>query len=164
MAWMMGGMRVSGSARYRGFALLVAAAALSGFNAAAVPATAAAQESSDSSILGTVGGMPSDLESMPVADEACMQELRRCCCCPGWTHYAIFDVLFLQRNNQIGNQPLVFTDAGVPVMTAQALQPGLATGVRLFYGSLCTENVGCSWGVQQDAERAGNFRGHCGGL
>jgi len=143
MAWMMGGMRVSGSARHRGFALLVAAAAaLSGFSAAAVPATAAAQESADSSILGTVGGMPSDLESMPVADEACMQELRRCCCCPGWTHYAIFDVLFLQRNNQIGNQPLVFTDAGVPVMTAQALQPGLATGVRLFYGSLCTENVG----------------------
>jgi hypothetical protein len=121
-------------------AVLVAAAAF--LVTDATPAAAALLETTNASILGDIGGMPSDLDYMPVADEACMNELRRCCCCPAWTHYAIFDVLFLQRNNQIGNQPLVFTDAGVPVMTAQQLQPSLATGVRLFYGSLFTDRLG----------------------
>jgi len=78
----------------------------------------------------------------PCDPDPCMQELRRCCCCPNWTHYAIFDVLFLQRNNQIGNNPLVFTDTGVPVMTTQDLYPATATGVRLFYGGLCTDRFG----------------------
>jgi len=83
----------------------------------------------------------------PAADDPCMQEIRRCCgdCCPTWTHYAIFDVLFLQRNNQIGNSPLVYDAATIPptpVMTAQDLQPGLATGTRVFYGQLVTD----SWG------------------
>jgi hypothetical protein len=76
------------------------------------------------------------------ADEACLAEIRRCCC-PNWTHYAIFDVLFLQRNNAIGDAPLVFNaDTGLPVMTAQDLQPSMATGVRLFYGQLLTDTVG----------------------
>ena len=76
-------------------------------------------------------------------DEACMQVLRRCCCCPGWDHYAIFDVLFLQRNNQAGNQPLLINDqTGLPVMTAQDLQPSVATGVRVFYGHLVTDTIG----------------------
>lgn len=78
-----------------------------------------------------------------LTDKACMEQLRRCCCCPGWTHYAIFDVLFLQRNNQIGDRPLVFdADTGLPVMSTQDLQPGLGTGVRLFYGSLLTDRYG----------------------
>jgi len=76
------------------------------------------------------------------ADDACMQEIRQCCC-PNWTHYAIFDVLFLQRNNAIGNAPLVInSDTGVPVMTTQSLYPATATGVRLFYGQLFTDTLG----------------------
>ena len=123
-------------------ALLATATWLACFAWLAAPANAAFQEASDATILGDAGGLPGDLDSMPVADDACMQELRRCCCCPAWTHYAIFDVLFLQRNNQNGNQPLVFTATGVPVMTMQDLQPSLATGVRLFYGELFTDRLG----------------------
>ena len=82
-------------------------------------------------------------DAAPLTDEACMQQLRQCCSCPGWSHYAIFDVLFLQRNNQIGDRPLVLdADTGLPVMTTQDLQPRMATGVRLFYGSLLTDRYG----------------------
>jgi hypothetical protein len=149
--------------RPRGLALIVAAAALlAGLALPSADARAAVLETANASILGDVGGMPTDLEYTPVADDACMQELRRCCCCPAWTHYAIFDVLFLQRNNQIGNRPLVFTDAGVPVMTSQDLQPGLATGVRLFYGELFTDRLGWEigytgiYGMFGDAVVTGN--------
>jgi len=77
-----------------------------------------------------------------LADGVCMRQLRQCCC-PGWTHYAIFDVLFLQRNNAVGDAPLVFNaDSGLPVMTAQNLQPATATGVRTFYGALVTDSLG----------------------
>jgi hypothetical protein len=77
------------------------------------------------------------------SDDACLQEIRQCCCCPNWTHYAIFDVLFLQRNNAIGNAPLVFNAAtDLPVMTQQDLYPATATGVRLFYGHLFTDTLG----------------------
>ena len=77
-----------------------------------------------------------------VSDEACSDALR-CLCCPDWRRYAIFDVLFLQRNNQAGNQPLVFnTDTGDTVMTVQDLQPSVATGARVFYGELVTDTVG----------------------
>ena len=81
-------------------------------------------------------------------DEACMRELRRCCgdgCCPGWDTYAVFDVLFLQRNNAIGNRPLVYNIATlepVPVMTTQDLQPATATGTRLLFGRLVTDRWG----------------------
>lgn len=76
------------------------------------------------------------------SDEACSDALRRLCC-PGWRQYAIFDVLFLQRNNQAGNQPLVYdTDTGAAVMTVQSLQPSVATGARVFYGELATD----AWG------------------
>lgn len=78
-----------------------------------------------------------------VADQACIEEIRRACCCPNWTHYAIFDVLFLQRNNAVGNTPLVIDiDSGLPVMTKQDLQPATATGVRLFYGHLFSDTLG----------------------
>lgn len=79
---------------------------------------------------------------IPPADDACLREIRRCCC-PNWTHYAIFDVLFLQRNNANGDGPLVF-DAATdrPVMTQRDLRPGTATGVRLFSGHLFTDTLG----------------------
>jgi hypothetical protein len=83
------------------------------------------------------------------ADDACLQEIRRCCgncCCPGWDTYAIFDVLFLQRNNSIGNRPLVYagatTDPANVVMTTQDLQPGIGTGTRVFFGRLLTDTWG----------------------
>lgn len=76
------------------------------------------------------------------ATDACMEELRRCCSCPNWTHYAIFDVLFLQRNNQSGNQPLVVDGSDNPIITTQSLQPSIGTGFRLFYGNLVTDSIG----------------------
>jgi hypothetical protein len=83
------------------------------------------------------------LIEQPVADEACMQELRRCCCCPNWTHYAIFDLLFLQRNNQAGNAPLAYdSDTGLPVLTTQNIQPSVGMGFRTFYGELVTDQWG----------------------
>jgi hypothetical protein len=87
---------------------------------------------------------PGEVLTQDLPDDACMEELRRCCsCCPGWSHYAIFDVLFLQRNAQIGNAPLVFNaDTTLPVMTAQDLQPGIGTGVRLFYGQFINDSMG----------------------
>lgn len=77
----------------------------------------------------------------PVDDDACMQALR-CCCCPSWTKYAIFDVLFLQACPNAGDRPLVFDDAGTPLMTTKDLTPAVASGVRLFYGSLVTDTWG----------------------
>jgi len=94
----------------------------------------------------SVPAFPSgEVLTQDLPDDACMEELRRCCCscCPGWSHYAIFDVLFLQRNAQIGNAPLVFNaDTNLPVMTAQDLQPGIGTGFRLFYGQFINDSVG----------------------
>ncbi len=77
-----------------------------------------------------------------IDDDACLQQVRECCC-PGWTNYAIFDVLFLQRNNHTGDRPLVFdADSGLPVMTSQDLQPATATGMRMFYGTLANDRYG----------------------
>jgi hypothetical protein len=78
-------------------------------------------------------------------DDRCMHDMRRCCgdcCCPSWDTYAIFDVLYLQRNNSIGDRPLVLDDRGEPVMTSQDLQPGMATGTRVFFGRLIND----AWG------------------
>jgi hypothetical protein len=87
--------------------------------------------------------LPADpFDTLPAADDPCMEELRRCCCCPGWTHYAIFDLLFLQRDNQAGNQPLVVSATGAPLMSVQSLQPSTAMGVRVFYGELFTDTYG----------------------
>jgi hypothetical protein len=78
-----------------------------------------------------------------LADDACLQELRRCCACPAWTHYVVFDLLFLQRNNQAGGQPLAYdSDTALPVLTPQDLQPSVGTGFRTFYGQLVTDRFG----------------------
>ena len=113
------------------------------------PTTAAAEEGSGPTATALPAfatdallAEPTDpLAELPPVDEACVQELRRCCC-PGWTHYAIFDLLFLQRNNQAGNQPLVVTAGGAPLMSVQDLQPSTAMGVRVFYGELFTDTLG----------------------
>lgn len=87
----------------------------------------------------SVSNEPAHIEPDP--SEACIRELRRCCC-PSWTHYVIFDALFLQRTNQSGDQPLVIDGSGAPLITAQSLQPSIGTGLRLFYGSLITDSIG----------------------
>jgi len=86
-------------------------------------------------------------DAAPLADDACMQQLRQCCCCPGWTHYAIFDVLFLQRANAGADRPLVIENAlgpnpGAVLLSTADLQYPVAPGVRLFYGELGPDNIG----------------------
>ena len=101
-------------------------------------ATAAAAQAAE-----TPAAWSDPLIEQPAADDACMEELRRCCCCPNWTHYAIFDLLFLQRNNQAGNAPLAYdSDTGLPVLTTQDLQSSVGTGFRAFYGELVTDQYG----------------------
>jgi len=104
-----------------------------------------------------------DLASPRLDDAACMDELRRCCNCPGWDHYAIFDVLFLQRSNQAGNQPLAInSETGLPLLSVQDIQPTIGTGVRLFYGRLVTDRIGWEvgytgiYGMFGEANTAGN--------
>ena len=99
--------------------------------ASLVAGTAVADEAGVPTEASVPAFAPGEVLTQDLPEDACMEELRRCCCscCPGWSHYAIFDVLFLQRNAQIGNAPLVFNaDTNLPVMTAQDLQPGIGTG------------------------------------
>jgi hypothetical protein len=113
---------------------------LSGVAVGSAPTLAAAAAAS--SLLNDTGFPGEAFSPQPLADDACQQALRGLCC-PGWTHYAIFDVLFLQRSNQTGDRPLVFdADTGETVIGTQALQPSIGTGIRLFYGQLATD----AWG------------------
>ena len=101
---------------------------------AAGAATRAAAEMPEAEVPADVGQF--------ATDDACTEALRGICC-PDWRHYAFFDVLFLQRNNQAGDKPLVYdTDTGAAVMTVQDLQPSVATGARAFYGHLFSD----AWG------------------
>ena len=80
-------------------------------------------------------------ETLP-ADDDCFREVRDCCC-PGWSHYVVFDALFLQRNNQSGNRPLVVrAGSGVPLLQNQDLQPSIGTGFRVFYGQFVNDTYG----------------------
>jgi hypothetical protein len=117
----------------------VASAAVSDPVAAArAPGASAVVESVDAA---TALPWEEPAESLP-ADDDCLREVRRCCC-PNWTHYAIFDALFLQRNNQSGNRPLVFdANTGLPALSTQDLQPSIGTGFRAFYGELVTDRFG----------------------
>jgi hypothetical protein len=126
--WMVWRLLVTASLAALLPAVARARAAETATSAAAAPAAAVADF-----------GDPGDLGVPALTDEACLAELRRCCC-PGWDHYAIFDVLFLQRCNQAGDQPLAIdTDTGVPVLS---VQPSIGTGIRLFYGRLLTDRLG----------------------
>jgi hypothetical protein len=112
--------------------LALALAASVGHSAAVMPA--------DPAIV--VGKALPDMPQPPLADDVCMDELRGFCH-PEWRRYVTFDVLFLQRNNQAGNQPLVYnSDTGNAVMTVQDVQPSVASGARLSYGELVTDTLG----------------------
>ena len=66
-------------------------------------------------------------------------------CCPDWQRYAIFDVLFLQRNNATSGAVIAQQNVGgqvLPLFTTQSLQAATAPGVRLFYGALGPNQVG----------------------
>jgi len=58
--------------------------------------------------------------------------------------YAVFDALFLQRNNAAINRPAVVnsTSPGVPVITTGDLQSTIGTGARLLYGNYGSEDLG----------------------
>ena len=116
----------------------------SGFTAAVAAACALAVLVASDAVRASAADEPSSeaVDFAIATDEACSDALR-CLCCPDWCQYAIFDVLFLQRNNQAGNQPLVFdTTTGAAAMTVQDLQPSVATGARVFYGELFPDALG----------------------
>ena len=122
----------SGPGSVRG---LVARAWLAASVVSAAASAAAAEPLPDVSIVGSP-------TSRVTLDDDCMRALRDCCC-PGWTHYAVFDALFLQRNAQIGDRPLVVNlDTGAAAISTQDLQPSIGNGVRVFYGSLVTDSFG----------------------
>ncbi len=105
---------------------------------------APADPASDSALIGAT---LDDAFRGPILDNDACQQALRSVCCPNWTHYAIVDVLFLQRSNQTGDRPLVFdADTGDTVIGTQALQPSIGTGVRLFYGQLATDTLGWEFG------------------
>jgi len=70
-------------------------------------------------------------------------------CCPDWSRYAIFDVLFLQRDNSLINRPLALDNglvnpdaADSVLLTTRDMQYATAPGVRLFYGAYGPDNLG----------------------
>ncbi len=78
--WMGSGAHVFGSAQRLGFArLFVCTAFLGSFVAAAQPADATVQQAVKSSIVGTVGEMPSDIESPRAAGECNSPSVNRRC-------------------------------------------------------------------------------------
>ena len=82
------------------------------------------------------------LTSEPIAPGTCSIPSN---CCPDWQRYAIFDVLFLQRNNATSGAVIAQQNVGgqvLPLFTTQSLQAATAPGVRLFYGALGPHQVG----------------------
>jgi thiol-disulfide isomerase/thioredoxin len=66
---------------------------------------------------------------LPAAEPAYAQDER---------NYAVFDALFLQRNNAAINRPLVVAGSSgtsVPVITAGDPTSTIGTGARLLYGN-----------------------------
>ena len=72
---------------------------------------------------------------LAAAPPSCLQDERR---------YAVFDALFLQRNNASIDRPVVVSSAApsAPVLSANDPQSTVGTGARVFYGSYGEENVG----------------------
>lgn len=80
------------------------------------------------------------------ADEAVMQEMRRCCsCCPQWPNYFVFDALLLQRDNATNGQPIALSSNRADpatLLTTRDLQFPVAAGTRLLYGHRGPHGVG----------------------
>jgi hypothetical protein len=77
-------------------------------------------------------------------------------------HYAVFDALFLQRNNAAVNRPIIVDSSapGVPVVSAGDPTSVVGTGARLLYGSYGDGDVGWEagylgvWGMRAIADAA----------
>lgn len=87
-------------------------------------------------------------------------------CCPEWNDYAVFDVLFMQRDNTTNNQPIAIANDNAPnpgqvLMTTRSMEPTVAPGVRLFYGRRTSDHTGWEagyygiWGMYGDALTGG---------
>jgi hypothetical protein len=66
-------------------------------------------------------------------------------CCPDWSHYGIFDFMFLQRDNATSGTVITEERVGgqvVPLFTTRSMQAATAPGVRLFYGALGPDCMG----------------------
>lgn len=67
---------------------------------------------------------------------------------PTWTTYAFSEALFMGRDNQAANQPLI-VETGAPenvLVSAQSLQFPFSEGVRAFYGARSPERYGWEMG------------------
>lgn len=110
--------------------------------AACVAGAAMAEEES---VLVTPTKLSDSLEiapEYPADEQPCLEELRRCCGCPDWHRYLIFDSLFLQRSNQTGAKPIVQTLDDRTLITTRDLDPSVGTGFRTVYGVLATDRIG----------------------
>ena len=72
---------------------------------------------------------------LPAAEPAYAQDER---------NYAVFDALFLQRNNATISRPLVVdsTATSVPIIASGDLQSTIGTGARLLYGNYGEDDLG----------------------
>ena len=80
--------------------------------------------------------------------------------------YAVFDTLFLQRDNAATDAPVIVDgDTGAPVISAGDLRVAVAPGIRTFYGRHGCEQVGWELGyvgvygmfAEQAATGSGNL-------
>ncbi len=86
--------------------------------------------------------------------------------CSPWRDYAMFDVLFLQRDDATNNQPFAIANQnsqnpGAFLMTTRSMTPTVAPGVRLLYGRRLSDCTGWEagylgvYGMYGDALAAG---------
>lgn len=88
---------------------------------------------------GAPFGAPDDVDAGSV--------VCRSLCCPEWNSYALFDVLFLQRDNMTNDQAIAIANKNAPspgqvLLTTRSMEPAVAPGIRLFYGRRTTECTG----------------------
>lgn len=83
--------------------------------------------------------------------------------CGGWESYAVFDVLFMQRDNTTNDGPLVLDgDTLATAIATPDLQFPTAPGIRALYGQHGPEGLGWEvgylgvYGMFADASAAGN--------
>lgn len=67
--------------------------------------------------------------------------------CGGWESYAVFDVLFMQRDNTVNNEPLVIDgDTLASAIGSRDLQFPVAPGIRALYGQHGPDRLGWEFG------------------
>jgi len=101
-----------------------------------------------------------------VAIAACLTEAARAeplATCGGWESYAVFDTLFMQRDNTTNNGPLVLDgDTLATAIGTSDLQFPTAPGIRALYGQHGPDGLGWEvgyvgvYGMFADAAAAGN--------